>query len=192
MPMVMMLVVFMSAFIVYTYKRDMLEYQCEQIDANLTYSLLASAVVNLTEYAQSGNLVIADGGEPACADRAFLEAYLSFVDCLKCNMSLGENMENLNSVGLCGDVKIVFYKIYNYIADEDGFHVVECGISGGQAYTVRYADDKPVRVRANGGTVEICETSVCAEITFNIDGIGEYSLTRLVAVTDKNKEGGER
>lgn len=184
MPMVMMLVVFMSTFIIFTYKRNMLEYECGQIDGNLTYSLLASAVVNLEEYAESGNLIIADADEPDSGDRAFLNAYLRFADYLMCNMALDENMRAEGVSEICDDVKIAFYKIYNYITDGENFRIVECGIVDGQAYTLRHAENKPVRVSANGGFVDIEETSVCAKITFNISGIGEYSLTRLIAVTD--------
>lgn len=183
MPMVMMIVVFMSTFIVYTYKRDMLEYECQQLDGNLTYSLLASAVVNTEVYAESGNPVIADSVEPDSGDSAFFRAYMRFIDCFRCNMSSGGDMSSESASGMCKDIKIVYYKIYNYIVDEEGFRIVECGISDGQAYTLRHAQNKHVKVQANGGIVDIEETSVCAEITFNIEGIGEYSFTRLIAVT---------
>ncbi len=188
MPMAMMVVVFMCFFVVYTFRRDMLEYQYEQIDSDITYSLLASAAVNLEEYAMTGNLIIADEKEPDVRDGAFLKAYLTFVDCLKCNMALDDNMQVKADAGMSGTVQIVSYIIYNYIVDENGCHITECGITDGQPYTIRHADDRSVSVHANGGIVNIEETSVYAEIRFNIEGIGEYSLKRLVAVTDA--EGG--
>ena len=105
--MAMMVVVFMCFFVVYTFRRDMLEYQYEQIDSDITYSLLASAAVNLEEYAMTGNLIIADEKEPDVRDGAFLKAYLTFVDCLKCNMALDDNMQAKADAGMSGTVQIV-------------------------------------------------------------------------------------
>lgn len=184
MPFAMLLVVFMCAFISFTFRRDSLEYSYEQIDSNLTYSLLASAVINLDEYVDSGNLIIADGIEPSVWDTAFINSYISFVDFLKCNMELTENMQISKGQGLDGSVEIVSYRVYNCINDGNGRHITECGIINGQPYTLRYPDNMDVYVQANDGMIKITETSIYARISFEIKELGNYSLTRLVAVTD--------
>ncbi len=184
MPFAMLLIVFMCAFICFTFRRDSLEYNYEQIDSNLTYSLLAAAIINLHEYAESGNLLVSDGGEPTVWDAAFTNSYVRFVDCLKSNLGLNESMETTKGQGLSGGVEIVSYRIYNYVTDKNGQHVTECGIKNGQPYMQRYPDNTDVYVAANDGMVKITETSVCAQISFTLEGIGSYNLTRLVAVTD--------
>ena len=46
MPLAMVIVVFMCWFLSYSFRRESLEYNYEQIDSNLTYSLLAAAIIN--------------------------------------------------------------------------------------------------------------------------------------------------
>lgn len=162
----------------------MLQYNYEQLESNLTYSLLAAAIVNLNEYAASGNLIISDAGEPEAGDKAFSDSYSRFKECLRCNIGLDENLQSAGLKGLLGGVDIVSFRVYNYISDAGGWHITECGVNGGQPYTLRYPDNMEVYVNANDGMVNIAETSVYAEISFTLEGFGTYSLTRLVAVTD--------
>ena len=76
MPLAMVIVVFMCWFLSYSFRRESLEYNYEQIDSNLTYSLLAAAIINFNEYAVSGNLIISDGAEPEVWDSLMeLNAY---------------------------------------------------------------------------------------------------------------------
>ena len=82
MPLAMVIVVFMCWFLSYSFRRESLEYNYEQIDSNLTYSLLAAAIINFNEYAVSGNLIISDGAEPEVWDSAFINSYIRFMDCL--------------------------------------------------------------------------------------------------------------
>lgn len=182
-PLAMLLVVFMCFFIVYTFRRSALEYCYEQTDSNLTYALLAAAIINLDEYVRSGNLIIADSAEPAVGDAAFANSYLRFLDCLKSNLGLDAAMHSVKGQGLTGEVEVNAYRIYNYVADGSGWHITECGIRNGQHYTLRYPDNVAVYVEANDGVVRVTETSVYARISFSLEGLGAYSLTRLVAVT---------
>lgn len=184
MPLAMVIVVFMCTFICYTFRRDRLEYSYEQIDSNLTYSLLAASIINLNEYARTGNLIISDNAEPEVWDAAFVNSYVRFVDCLKNNLGLNDEMETIKEQGMYGKVGIISYRVYNYIADDAGWHITECGIKDGGAYTLRYPDNTDVYVTANDGMLKITETSVYAQISFTLEGLGDYKLTRLVAVTD--------
>ena len=96
----MVIVVFMCTFICYTFRRDRLEYSYEQIDSNLTYSLLAASIINLNEYARTGNLIISDNAEPEVWDAAFVNSYVRFVDCLKNNLGLNDEMETIKEQGM--------------------------------------------------------------------------------------------
>ena len=178
-----MLVVFMCFFIVFTFRRSALEYSYEQTDSNLIYSLLAAAIINLDEYVRSGNLIVSDGAEPEVGDRAFVNSYARFVECLRADLGLDDDMRSVKEQGLCGGVEIVSYRIYNYVTDDSGWHITECGINNGQPYTLRYPDNVRVYVQANDGMVCIKETSVYARISFTLEKLGSYRLTRLVAVT---------
>lgn len=62
--------------------------------------------------------------------------------------------------------------------------MTECGIKNGQPYTLRYPDNVAVYVAANDGMIKIEQTSIYAQISFGLDKLGEYCMTRLVAVTD--------
>ena len=75
-------------------------------------------------------------------------------------------------------------QVYNYLSGEGGWHVTECGIKNGQPYTLRYPDNVAVYVAANDGMIKIEQTSIYAQISFGLDKLGEYCMTRLVAVTD--------
>ena len=184
MPLAMVIVVFMCWFLSYSFRRESLEYNYEQIDSNLTYSLLAAAIINLNEYAVSGNLIISDGAEPEVWDSAFINSYISFMDFLKCIIGLDENMCITKGQGMENKVDIISYRVYNYLSGEGGWHVTECGIKNGQPYTLRYPDNVAVYVAANDGMIKIEQTSIYAQISFGLDKLGEYCMTRLVAVTD--------
>jgi hypothetical protein len=93
-------------------------------------------------------------------------------------------METIKEQGMYGKVGIISYRVYNYIVDDAGWHITECGIKDGGAYTLRYPDNTDVYVTANDGMLKITETSVYAQISFTLEGLGDYKLTRLVAVTD--------
>ena len=181
MPLAMVIVVFMCLFLGYSFRRESLEYNYEQIDSN---SLLAAAIINFNEYAVSGNLIISDGTEPEVWDSAFINSYIRFTDCLKCNLGLDENMCITKGQGMEDRVNIISYRVYNYLSDENGWHVTECGIKDGQPYTLRYPDNVHVYVAANDGMIRIEQTSIYAQISFRLDKLGEYCMTRLVAVTD--------
>ena len=109
MPLAMVIVVFMCWFLSYSFRRESLEYNYEQIDSNLTYSLLAAAIINFNEYAVSGNLIISDGAEPEVWDSAFINSYIRFMDCLKCNLGLDENMCITKGQGMENKVDITGY-----------------------------------------------------------------------------------
>ena len=182
-PMIVMLVFFMCIFLSLIFRKGVLQYDYERLDSGLTYALLAGAVINLDEYVASGNIIIADSVNPEIGDSTFTYSYYCFLDSLKADLGLDEGMSFTGTPGLYGTVEVVEYKVYNYIENDAGWHVTECGISGGQQYVIEGQNNVKITVPANDGTVEITETSVYARIAFCLNGVERYTLTRLIGVT---------
>lgn len=165
------------------FSKGVLQYDYERLDSGLTHALLAAAVVNLEEYALSGNLIIADSVEPEIGDKTFANSYNCFLEAIKADLKLDAGMHFIGTPGLYGTMEVLEYKVYNYIQDDAGWHVTECGIKGGQFYVHEGQNNTSVMVEANDGMVEIRETSIYAKIAFSLDGMGEYILKRLIAIT---------
>lgn len=182
-PMLVMLIFFMCIFLSLVFRKGVLQYDYERLDSGLTYALLAGAVINLEEYAVSGNIIIADSTRPEIGDSTFMHSYYHFLDSLRVDLGLDEGMNFTGTPGLGGNVEVVEYKVYNYIRDAAGWHVTECGITGGQMYVIEGQNNVRLTIAANDGIVEIGETSVYAKIAFMLNGAKRYTLTRLIAVT---------
>ena len=182
-PMIVILVFFMCIFLNLIFRKGILQYDYERLDSGLTYALLAGAVINLDEYAASGNIIIADSVKPEIGDSTFTYSYSCFIDSLKADLGLDGSMNFTGTPGLDGTVEVVEYKVYNYIEDDAGWHVTECGISGGQQYVIEGQNNVKITVPANDGMVEITETSVYAQIAFMLNGGERYTLSRLIGVT---------
>ena len=97
---------------------------------------------------------------------------------------------------IIGAVSIEEYRVYNYITDDAGYHILEVGYGAAGGYVVRHPDNTDVYVDANATRVAVRETSVYAKISFamqpsggSILGVGgdvdTYTLTRLIAAKEK-------
>ena len=114
-PMIVMLIFFMCIFLSLVFRKGVLQYDYERLDSGLTYALLAGAVINLEEYAVSGNIIIADSTRPEIGDNTFMHSYYHFLDSLRADLGLDEGMNFAGTPGLSGSLEVMEYKVYNYI-----------------------------------------------------------------------------
>ncbi len=199
-PVALMFILMMIVLSNYMYRQQMLQYNYENIENSLVDSLLASSVVNLTELARNGDIVIDTATSGVSTQSCFDRSYKIFRDTLKSNLHLSDTWEFDGTRDFKGALVINEFSVYNYYKIPNGFQIVritktEAGIS---SYT--YPVNQKAYVYANGVNKEITQTSVYSQITFNVhlmDRIdwmesltdammtGTYSLRRLVAITDR-------
>lgn len=89
---------------------------------------MAASIINLNEYARTGNLIISDNAEPTVWDAAFVNSYVRFVDCLKNNLGLNDEMETIKEQECTEKSGLFSYRVYNYIADDAGWHITDVGL----------------------------------------------------------------
>lgn len=196
-PICTVMIVFLMMLSVFMYRRQLIQINFEKIETSLTDALLAGGVINSSYYGRTGKVMIQEGDEPSAGDSFFNNSYRLFSECLKANLRLNDGYEAEGDNGIIGTVKIIEYRVYNYIESEDGFFITEIGLNNGQAYSMRYNLNENVYVNANDSLVEIKETSVYAKIGFRFRLASrtawlaampedlfekDYTLTRLISI----------
>lgn len=202
-PMIIMFVLLMLIFIVYGGRLSLLNFRYETIETALVAALFSGAVYNTDELANTGNIVILEsdknmaGGQGILPDKVFNASYDLFIQCLMANLGLEADFTMPDGY-IIGAVSIDEYRVYNYIVDDGGYHILEVGRSAAGYYVVRHPDNTEVYVDANSDRVAVKETSVYAKISFamqaaggSVLGVGgdvnNYTLTRLIAAKEKQK-----
>lgn len=200
-PMIIVAVLMMMVFINYGLRINALNYTYESIENALVAALFSGAVYNPGILADTGCIVIMESNknlsqaQDIIPDTVYENSYRIFKECLKADLGLADDF-TMPGGAVSGPVKIEEYRVYNYIIDENGYHVLEVGSSGEGNYAVRHPDNTPVYVQANSGSVEIKETSVYGKISFIMQPAGgsvlgadspedRYVLTRLVAARER-------
>lgn len=201
-PIIVMAVLMMLIFVNYGLRLNALNYNYESIENALVAALFSGAVYNPELLADTGNIIILDHGKDIAQaqgvlpDITFDNSYKIFRECLKTNMKLSDDFTSPDS-SITSSISIDEYRVYNYIADDNGYHVIEMGINdSGSCYVVRHPDNIPVYVQANEQSIEIVETSVYGKISFNMQPSGgsvfgttaqngRYTLARLVAAKER-------
>lgn len=194
-PLAIMMIMMMLIFLILVYKRHVLEYNYSYINNSLTQAMFGGCLPNIHEYADTGNLIIQDSGNAMAGDVYFLNSYEKFRDCLKYNLNLDDGWNIDTDHGIYGQVTVERYTVFNVVTDSDGnTFTTEITRTGDNSYVREYSVNDVVTVTTTDGDVDIVETSVYAEISFNLSLVGHipwmggedlnrrYRLRRVVAV----------
>lgn len=200
-PLGLMFILVTIILVAYIYRRNLIEFNYNNINNALTSSLLGGCVPNLFEYAESGNLIIQDSLTPSVDDGYFLHSMALFEECLKCNLDLDDGFNILSDRGIKGTVHIEEYRVFNVIKDGTQMAVIELAMVNGNIYVIQYPAGEAVSIQTTDGVKEVLETSVYARISFTLEIMGysswmddsitedmmegTYSLSRLVGVSER-------
>lgn len=199
-PVALMFILMMVVLTNYIYRRQMLQYNYESVENSLVDALLASSVVNLVELNKNGNIVIDTATTGVSTKSCFDNSYDIFRDVLKSNLHLSDTWQFDGVRDFKGELHINEFSVYNVYKVPNGFQVVKVTKADTGMTSYVYPVNQKVYVYANGVDKEITQTSVFAQITFDVHLMnriswmesltddmmtGTYSLRRLVAITDR-------
>lgn len=184
--------------------RTALNYNYRNIDNALTDALLGGAIVDLKEYAVTGNILIPDVKISENDNETYLSQSLNlFTKCLNANLvdkkSYGQNIKN---------VRVVKYVIFNVSGNTISAYIFDNPQSNHASYHKasdnelnNLFDNDPVKhkITTSDGVIAITKTSVYAKLDFELKTAPNFlwnmsidknnawqtlSLSRCIAITN--------
>ena len=164
-----------ALLVAYSIANNKISILKNKVEDALILSTLASATIDLKEYAQSGAIVNIDSKDVK-------SSYSAFLSTLKKNLSLNDDLSLKKDSFITGKIKIEKFIIYS---DVDSHIEVNEALNG----SLSTSQVGKGAITPNGKKIE--DTTIYAKLSFKLNVMGsefDVSKDNVVRVTEKSKD----